>query len=205
MLIEKVKTNLFKLVMWHISSRSPIDTHHWVYISMWNYTQVLWAFQSNWTNWEYHIQTAPTRRVSAAPHIPCQPAQDTPWTSGHSLSSCPISECWWRNTDGAWSCAREKAHSQATGCNQHLSCSLADKMGQSTGGSRQAATWEDSAFVQKVFPSFQPWGQVLSHLGGIVIVRPCSEVNWRYPLLFELSGPVLKLTEDIHFYCSLAW
>lgn len=36
----------------------------------------------------------------------------------------------------------------------------------------EAATWEDSAFIQKVFPSFQARGQAQSQQGGGGIVRP---------------------------------
>jgi hypothetical protein len=31
-----------------------------------------------------------------------------------------------------------------------------------------SATWEDASFIQKVFPEFTPWGQVVSQQGGIV-------------------------------------
>jgi hypothetical protein len=31
------------------------------------------------------------------------------------------------------------------------------------------ATWEDASFIQKIFPAFQPWGQVRSHKGEL----PC--------------------------------
>jgi hypothetical protein len=40
----------------------------------------------------------------------------------------------------------------------------------------EQATWEDASFIQKIFPAFQPWGQVWCRQGGVVM--PC-DANWR--------------------------
>ena len=48
----------------------------------------------------------------------------------------------------------------------------------------EQATWEDVTFIQKVFPNFQPQGQVWSKLG-------------------ELSGPKYVFSEEINTTSSI--
>ena len=55
----------------------------------------------------------------------------------------------------------------------------------------EAASWEDSSFIQKVFPDFQPWGQVYSQAGGLVRTAFSSsslQRQWSVKMLFDKSN-----------------
>ena len=92
----------------------------------------------------------------------------------------------------------------------------------------EKATWEDAAFIQKVFPVFHPCGQVCSSSGGIVrlvavdntwfttisiqlprqasTIDPPSNGAWSYlPLQARLTASAVDLCMDSYRWCNLTF
>jgi hypothetical protein len=82
----------------------------------------------------------------------------------------------------------------------------------------EQATWEDAAFIQRVFPGFQPWGQDCCRSGGVVMPgrghQASVTLGRRYAnqrpeavlLLVPWTGPIVTLQLELNHsvVCLLA-